>query len=205
MSIRQRPATTSGMPGPGKRRGQGIDEVSRVALSKRIWAVLGGLTILLIITSAGMFMARGELESVRSALRQAETRVNEAELRLKDALVDKQQVIREITAQGNRIAESTLGEEKARSALSALSSDAKAAEKRVGDLKARLAKSQKQLRALRKENAALSTVKAELAVLTDELDETRARLEQTGAEMERFRALAEPYSARPQGTWQPGQ
>jgi len=205
MSIRQRPATTSGIPGPGKRRGQGIDEVSRVALSKRIWAVLGGLTFLLIITGAGMFMAWGELESLRSALRQAETRVNEAELRLKDALVDKQQVIREISAQGNRIAESALGEEKARTALSAVSSDAKAAEKRLGALKARLAKSQKQIRALRKENAALSTVKAELAVLTGELDETRARLEQTRAEMERFRALAEPYSARPQGTRQPGQ
>jgi chromosome segregation ATPase len=152
-----------------------------------------------------MFMAWGELESVRSALRQAETRVNEAELRLKDALDDKQQVIREISAQGNRIAESALGEEKARSALTAVSSDAKAVEKRLGALKARLAKSQKQLRALRKENAALSTVKAELAVLTGELDETRAMLEQTQAEMERYRALAEPYGARPQSTRQPGQ
>lgn len=202
MSIKRRAArTASAMPKTGREMG----EVSRVAVSKRIWAVLGILTILLIITGAGMFMAWGELESFRSALRQAETRVNEAELRLKDALDDKQQVIREISAQGNRIAESALGEEKARSALTAVSSDAKAAEKRLGALKARLAKSQRQLRALRKENAALSTVKAELAVLTGELDETRAMLEQTQAEMERYRALAEPYGARPQSTRQPGQ
>lgn len=205
MSMRNRPATAAGMPGAGKRRGQGVDEVSRVALSKRIWAVLGVLTLLLIITGTGLFLARGELADVRWALLQAESRAKDSKLRLKDALNDKQLVIKELSAQGNRLAEFSRGEEKAKSALASISTSAETSEKRLANLKARLAKAQRQLRAERQKNAALSTIKAEAVLLTRELDETRATLEQTRVEMERFRALAEPYSVRPQSTGQPGQ
>lgn len=205
MSMRNRPATVAGMPGAGKRRGQGIDEVSRVALSKRIWAVLGVLTLLLIITGTGLFLARGELADVRWALLQAESRAKESELRLKDARDDKQQVFKELSAQGNRLAEFSRSEEKAKSALASISTSTETSEKRLADLKARLAKAQRQLRAERQKNDALSTIKAEAVLLTRELDETRATLEQTRMDMERFRALAEPYSVRPQSTGQPGQ
>ncbi len=205
MVTKSRPATASAMPGAGQGRGQGLNEVSRVAISARIWAALGILIILLMFTGVGMFMARGELENVRSALQQAEARVKQSDLRLKDAMDDKQQVIKELGAQGNRIARSTLGEEQARSALAAVSTDAQASQKRLADLKAHLAKAQRQLRALRKENATLSTLQEEVAALTGELYETRATLEQTQRELERMRALAEPYSAGAQRTGPPAQ
>lgn len=198
MSMKTRPTTSSEIPGAGQGIGQGrdvgMDEVSRVAISTRIWAAFGVLTLLLVVTGVGLFMTRGELAGVSSALRQAESRAKESAMRLNDALEDKQQVIKELSAQGNRLAEFSRGEEKAISALTAVSTGAEATQKRLGELKARLAKSQRQVRALRRENAALGTVKAELVVLTGELEETRARLEQTRAEMERYRALAEPYN-----------
>ena len=198
MSLKSRSATASAMPGAG----QGLDEVSRVEISARIWAALGILTILLVVTGAGLFMARNELGIVRAALLQAESKAKETDLRLKDALYDKQQVIKELATQGNRIAESSIGEEKARSALAEVSTDAEATQKHLANLKALLAKSQKQVRALRKENAQMSTLKAEMTVLTGELDETRASLEQTEADLTRLRILAEPYSAGPQRTGQ---
>ena len=198
MSMKTRPAT-SGMPGArqgrGRGIGQGIDDVSRVAISNRIWVALGVLAMLFIFAGVGLFMARGELAGVKSALRQAEGRAKESELRLKDALDDKQQVIRELAAQGNRLAEFSREEEKARSALTAVSSDAEATQKLLADLKSRIAKSQRQVQALRKENAELATVKAEMAVLKGELNKARARLEQAETELQRLQSDAEPYRA----------
>ncbi len=198
MSMKSRPATASAQHGAG----HGLDEVSRVAISYRVWAALGVLTLLLGITSVGLLMARSELGGVKTALQQAETSAKESQLRLRDALDDKQQVIKELSAQGNRLAEFSRDEEKARSALTVVSTGAEATQKHVADLKARLAKSRAQVRALRKENASLGTVKAEMAVLTGELDEMRTRLEQSEAKLNQLRSAAEPYSAAPRQSGQ---
>lgn len=179
-----------------------------MALSKRIWVILTVLAGLLIYTGIGMISARSQLDGVTSALSQAETRVKETEVKLTDALADKEQaladkqeILREISAQGQRIAESSQGEEKARAALAAVSYSAETAEKNIAardreiaDLKARLAR-------VRKENGALSKLKAQVATLKAELRLARATQENTLAELERLRAAAEPYSptAHPAG------
>jgi chromosome segregation ATPase len=199
MSVKNKPTQTSRMRGarpagfPGRKAE--VDEVTRVAVSTRIWSLLLVLFLLLAVTAVSLFMSRDELANLRSSLQQAESKARESSLRLKDALDGKQQVIKELAAQGSRLAEFSRGEEKAKSALTAASSGVEANEKALAGLKASLAKTRKQIRALRKENAALSTVKAEMAVLTSELDEMRSKLEQSEAEVSRLRVLAEPYSA----------
>lgn len=199
MAVKNKPTQSSRMrgarPASNPERNTEVDEVTRVAVSTRIWSLLLVLFLLLAVTAVSLFMSRDELVNLRSSLQQAESKARESDLRLKDALDDKQQVIKELAAQGNRLAEFSRGEEKAKSALTAASTGAEENEKAVVGLKARLAKTRKQLRVLRKENAALSTIKAEMSVLTSELDEMRTKLEQSEAEVSRLRVLAEPYSA----------
>ncbi|MHA1164901.1 MAG: hypothetical protein ACTSP0_04875 [Alphaproteobacteria bacterium] len=208
MSMRKKSAGGSAIP----ERERGIDEVSQAALSKRIWVILTVLAGLLIYTGIGMITAQGQLDGVTSALQRAETRAKETGLKLIDALADKEQaladkqeILREISAQGQRIAESTQGEEKARAALAAVSSGAETAEKNIAardreiaDLKARLARSRT---ALRKADGARSKLMAEVAALKAELRFARTTQENTLAELERLRAAAEPYSptANPAG------
>lgn len=199
MAVKNKQTQSSRMRGArlasNPERNAEVDEVTRVAVSTRIWSLLLVLFLLLAVTAVSLFMSRDELVNLRSSLQQAESKARESDLRLKDALDDKQQVIKELAAQGNRLAEFSRGEEKAKSALTAASTGAEENEKAVVGLKARLAKTRKQLRVLRKENAALSTIKAEMSVLTSELDEMRTKLEQSEAEVSRLRVLAEPYSA----------
>jgi predicted RNase H-like nuclease (RuvC/YqgF family) len=148
------------------------------------------MAVLLTFTGVTLIMTRSEVGDVKAALQRAESQVKETDLRLQDALNDKQQVIKELGAQGNRLAEFSRDEEKARSALTAVSTGAEATQKSLAKLRA-------QLRALRKENAELRTLKAEMVLLTGELDETRLRLEQAEAKLQQLRAAAEPYSAGP--------
>ena len=194
MNTKTKLTESSAIPDPGQGVGEGVNEVSRVAISTRVWAVLGILTILLVSTGVGLIKARGKIKDLRSALQQAQFKAEEAEVQIKNALADKNLMIKELSAQGNRLTEFSLSEEQARSELTSVSTGVETSEKRLADLKSRLAKSQRRLRALRRKNAALARV----------LNETRAKQKKTQTEMERYRALAEPYNVDVQRARQPG-
>ena len=201
MSLRKKTDQSSAMP----EAGQGIDDDSQAALSKRIWVLLIVMAGLLIYASYGMITARGQLEGVTSALQKSQTRAKENELKLRDALAgkeqalaDKQEILKEISAQGQRIAQSTQGEEKARAALAAVSTGAETAEKNIAardreiaDLKARLKRTRN---AMRKIEGSLIKLKTEIATLKTELKFARTTQESALAELERLRVAAEPYS-----------
>ena len=113
-------------------------------------------------------------------------------------MADKQEILREISAQGQRIAESTQGEEKARAALAAVSTGAQTAEKNIAardreiaDLKKRLTRTRNKLR---KAEGALNNLKTENATVKTELRYMRTTQESAVAELERLKAEAEPYS-----------
>lgn len=194
MNTKTKLTETSAMQEPGEGVGEEINKVSRVAISTRVWAVLGILTILLVATGVGLIKVRGKNRDLRSALQQAQFKVEEAEVQIENALADKNLMIKELSAQGDRLTEFSLSEEQARSELTSVTTGVETSEKRLAELKSRLAKSQRRLRALRRKNA----------VLTRILNETRARQKKTQTEMERYRALAEPYNVDVQRARQPG-
>lgn len=180
-------------------RGQAMDAESRVSVSLRIWAALAILTALLIYTGIGMFQARGELEKTNAALRQAEGKAKEIDLVLKhtldqkeQALADKQLLMKELSAQGNRLAEFSQGEEKAKSALAVAFTSMEAADKRIAALTREVADLKKSLAAARKGR---SKLKAEVSVLKTDLGAMRTELENTQTELQQSRAAAEPYRA----------
>ena len=187
MNMKTKLTEASAIPEPGQGVGEGANEVPRVAISVRVWAVLGILTILLVGTGVGLIKDRGKIKDLKSALQQTQFRVEEADVRIKNALADKNLMIKELSAQGDRLTEFSLSEEQARSELTSVSTGVETSEKR-------LAKSQRRLRALRRKNA----------VLTRVLNETRAKQKKTQTEMERYRALAEPYNVDVQRARQPG-
>jgi len=195
MNMKTKLTETSAIPEPGQGVGEGVNKVSRVAISTRVWAVLGILTILLVATGVGLIKARGKIKNLKSALQLAQFRVEETDVQIKNALADKNLMIKELSAQGDRLTEFSLSEEQARSELTSVTTGVETSEMRLTDLKSRLAKSQRRLRALRRKNA----------VLTRVLNETRARQKKTQTEMERYRALAEPYNVDVQRARQPGQ
>ncbi len=195
MSMRNRSAEAAAVAGPER----AVDMEPRVSLSLLIWVVLAILSGLLIFTGLGMFQARGELEKTNAALRQVESRANETDLLLKhalaqkeQALADKRQVIKELSAQGNRLAEFSQGEEKAKSALAVAFTGTEAAQKRIAAMTREVADLKKNLAAARKGQ---SQLKAEFSALKADLAATRAQLANTQAELQRARIAAEPYRA----------
>lgn len=178
----------SAIPKPGR----GIDEESVARISKRIWVIFAILIGLQIYTAIGMISARSQLESVMTALQQAETRVKQTDLKLADALVDKEQeqadrkaMLNEISAQGQIIEKSSKGEEKAEK-------QSAARDREIADLKARLARTRN---ARGKADVRVSKLMAEVAALKTEAGFARSREENIVAELERLKAIAEPYRA----------
>ncbi len=201
MSMRKKSTRGPAMPETGR----GMDEGARAVVSKWIWAVLAVLAGLQIYAGIGMYTARGQVESITAALQRAENRVKITGIKLSDALADKEQaladkqeILSEISAQGQRIAESSQGEEKARAALAAVSYGAETAEKTIAaqnselaDLKTRLARAHS---AMRKADGNAKRLKTQITALKSQLDDARAKQENTVGELERLRAAAEPYS-----------
>lgn len=182
-------------------------EVYQASVSKRIWVALAVLGGLLVLTGVGMIQARSELASVRAGLRQAEARADESAALLKSAQADKEAIMDELATQGTLIAQSSRGEEKARSELDALASSVEAEKKRSAKLAAEVKKLKKRLvKAKGGANQALAKARAEAAALQEDLNHTRSRLQDAVAEMERLRAIAEPYrTTTPQSIEQPAQ
>jgi cell shape-determining protein MreC len=174
--------------------GRGTNEDTRAALSKRIWVILSVLTGLLIYTGIGMVTARGQLDDVTSALQQAEARAKETGLKLTDALADKQEILKEISAQGQRIAASSQAEEKARAALATASFGAQTAEKNIAARNREIADLKTRLSQARTASRKAASLKAEVKTLKEALREARSVQDNTMAEVERLRAVAEPYS-----------
>jgi len=201
MSLRKKNHQTSAMPETEQR----LDEDGQAVLSKRIWAILIVMTGLLVFTGISMITAKGRLEGITSALQRAQTKAKDSEMKLIDALADKEQamadkqeILREVSAQGQRIAESTQGEEKARAALAAVSTGAQTAEKNIAardreiaDLKQRLIRTRNKLR---KSEGALNNLRTEIATVKTELRFLRTTQESAMAELKRLKAEAEPYS-----------
>ena len=187
MSVRRKPA-----PNARPLSGHAVHQETRVVgVSRRIWAALAVLVILLIYTGTSMIGARSDLETVRAAMQQAQAKARENALALENALelkeqalADKRQLVKELAAQGNRLAEFSRQEEKAKSALAHVSSGAEEAEQRISNLQARLAEAR----------GARATLEEEVAALQTALDGTRAELEKARAELKRLRSEAAPYS-----------
>lgn len=201
MSMRKKTARGPAMPETGR----GIDAESQASLSKRIWVIFAVLAGLLLYAGYGMISAQSQLEGVTSALTESQSRIKQAELKLshaladKDqALADKQEILREISAQGQRIADSSQGEENARAALAAVSSGAETAEKNITarnheitDLKKRLERAEN---AKRKADGSVKRLSAQVMSLKSQLGDERAIQEDILGELARLRAAAEPYS-----------
>ncbi|GBE43435.1 hypothetical protein BMS3Bbin10_01512 [bacterium BMS3Bbin10] len=195
MVVRNRPGETPAMAGPDR----AMDLEPRVSVSLLIWAVLAILSGLAIFAGAGMFQARSALDKTSAALARAEGKAKETDLLLKhaldqkeQALADKRQVIKELSAQGNRLAEFSQGEEKAKSALAVAFTGTEAAQKRIAALTREVADLKKNLAAAR---GGRSKLTAEISALKTDLAAARAELEMTRAELQRSRAAAEPYRA----------
>lgn len=201
MSASKQPTPAhSGQPG------QDVDSGTRViGVSRRIWIAFVVLIALLGYTGVSMFMARSELRELRSYARVTKLKLEHVRAEKDQALADKQQIIKELSEQGNRLAEFSRGEEQAKSALAAASSGAEEAEKLLSDLKARLTKAEKLARSASGAQAELKKLKEEVLALQTALDGTRAELEATQAELEKARAAAEPYSSNAQQPGGPGQ
>lgn len=172
-------------PLAGQRTGLATQPDTRVVgVSRRIWIALAALIFVIGFTGFGMMRANNELDEARAALREARSQAKENSLALKhalaekeQALADKQHLVKELAAQGNRLAEFSRGEEKAKSKLEL---SAEQADRQLADLKARLAQAERNVTAL-----------------TAELEMARDEMENARAEMERLRAALEPYSNRP--------
>ena len=181
-------------------RGKALDAEPRVSLSLLIWVILAILSALAIFAGLGLFQARSQLAKTSAALVKAESRAKEADLLLKHALdqkelalADKRQMIKELSAQGNRLAKFSQGEEKAKSALAVAFTGTEAAQKRIAALKREVADLKKSLAAARggrnKLNTEISALKTSLGIL-------RTQLENTQGELQRAKAAAEPYRAQ---------
>lgn len=166
-----------------------------MAVSARIWIVLAVLAGLLVAAGTGLVISRGKLAKARDALGQAQTKMRETDLMLKNALADKELVIKELSAQGSLIAQTSRGEEKARSALAALSSDAQSAEKRIAALNSEVKTLKARLAKARKAAGAARRLKEDITALTLELEQTRGALDKTRSELDRLKAATEPYRA----------
>lgn len=183
---------------PGAERGGGSDgtrgptgrEVAeyRVSVSRRVWLVFGVLAILVLAASAGMVLARGELSGVQDALRKAELRAQEAERKLKDAIADKEVMMRELAVQGTLVEKSGKSEERRA-----------AAEKRAAELEAEVESLKAQLAKAKKPDGDADRLRTELEAVKSELGVTLVRLAEAQAELQRLRSGAprpyrQPYS-----------
>lgn len=158
-------------------------EVRVVGISRRIWAILAIMGLLAVAFAFAYFRTQGALDSARAALKEAQEKVKVTEIALdlandakEQAIADREQLVKELAAQGDKLAEFSRGEEQAKSEAVQASSGVEAAQRRIASLRSKL-------KAAEKANTAL---KAELEVL-------RAELEQARADVELWRERAEPY------------
>lgn len=170
-----------------------MDDSYRVSVSMRVWLALGVLVALLIYTSISMFLARSELNEAKASLAAAEAKVKENDLMLKNALADKEQVMKELAVQGSLIAQSSRGEEKARSELATLTESAEEAQQRAAALAKQVKSLKAQLATARKRNAAVAGIREDSENMKTAIADLRARLQSALTEIERLRPLAEPY------------
>ncbi len=158
-------------------------EVRVVGISRRIWVLLIILTLLFAAAAFAYVRTQGALDTTRTALERALEKTRESEIALRhaieakeQAIADKEQLVKELSAQGDKLAEFSRGEEKAKSEAAQAFSGAEAAKKRIAGLKARL-----------------TAAEAEITALTAELAVMRTALEKANADVELWRSRAEPY------------
>lgn len=184
MKTKNRPKGLSRAEHPGAGEGLMVEpEVRVVGVSRRIWSILVVLLLLVVGLAFVYFRAHTELDRSRIALDQALEQAKLAEIALKhetdakeQAIADREQLVKELSAQGDKLVEFSRGEEQAKSQAVQASTGVQAAEKRISTLKAKLKSAEKQITGLT----------AELEVLRTELDQARA-------DVEIWRARAEPY------------
>lgn len=172
-------ASRSGGPpiaGPGERV---------VGISRRIWTVLAFLLLIAAAAAFAFFRTQGALDTTRAALKEAQTNLNAAQIALRhaneaktQAIADREQLVKELSAQGDKLAEFSRGEEKAKTQAAQASTGIEAVRRQNKELKKKLAATEK-----------------DITALTAELEVTRAALEQARADVELWRSRAEPYGS----------
>src|SRR5680860_814963 len=108
-----RPGTDGGaMIGP---------EVRVIGVSRRIWIILGVMALLVVGLALAYFRAQGALDTTSETLKTAIESAKMAEIALKheteakeQAIADREQLVKELSAQGDRLAEFSRGEEQAK-------------------------------------------------------------------------------------------
>lgn len=175
-------ATRGGGGGNGNRTGREV-EVYRVSVSRRVWVAFAILSVIVLLASIGMVMARGELSGVKVALQRAEARAAEADRKLQDALADKQTLMSELAVQGTLAEKSVQGEEKRA-----------AAEKRSAALAAEVKELKGQLAQVRKGEGASDKLRTELEAVKAELGVTLVKLAEAQAELQRMRGVNQPFN-----------
>lgn len=158
-------------------------EVRVVGVSRRIWVVLAVMALLVVALAFAYFRAQGALDRARLALNQSleQSKLVEISLKLEtqakeQAIADREQLVKELSAQGDKLAEFSRGEEQAKSKAVQASTGVQAAEKRISTLKSKLKSAEK-----------------EITVLTAELEVLRTELDRARADVEIWRSRAEPY------------
>lgn len=160
------------------------EDIHVVGISRRIWVSFAVLTLLLFATAIGLFMAWGERSGLREALEQTHLKLKETRISLehareaeKQALADKELLVKELSAQGTTLAEISRGEEQVKSQLEKVSSGQKSAEKIIANLKKKLEQAEN-----------------DVTALTAQLEIARGELEAVREEMRQLKRQTEPYS-----------
>lgn len=163
--------------------GTGAD-VQVIGVSRRIWALLTVLALVACGVAFAFFRAQGALDAARTALSQAQAEIAELRLSLKhatdareDAMADKELLVKELAAQGEKLAEFSRGEEQAKSQAERASSGVQSAREEINTLKSRLEQAQQNITAL-----------------TAELEITRTELQGALEEIARLQREAAPYT-----------
>lgn len=173
------------------RRGSGANvsggadtDLRVVGVSRRIWALFGVLVLLACGVAFAFFRAQGALDSSRDALKQARDELAELRVTLKhaneakeNAMADKELLVKELSAQGDKLAEFSRGEEQAKTEAERASSGVKSAKQQVKTLTARLEQAQRDVTALQAE-----------------LEVTRTELRQALDQIARLKREAAPYT-----------
>jgi len=158
-------------------------EVRVVGISRRIWAILAIMSLLVVGLAFAYFRAQGALDTSRTTLNQAIEQAKLVEIALKheteakeQAIADREQLVKELSSQGDKLAEFSRGEEQAKTQAEQASTGVEAAEKRIMTLRVKLKAAGK-----------------EITALTSELEVMRGELDRARADVEIWRSKAEPY------------
>lgn len=175
---------SSGRQRAGNIAGGADTDVRVVGVSRRIWVLFGVLVLLASGVAFAFFRSQGALDSTSTALRQARNELAELRISLKhaneateNAMADKELLVKELAAQGEKLAEISLGEEQAKTEAERASSGVKSARQQVKALSSRLEQAQRDVTALQAE-----------------LEVTRTELRQALEEIVRLKREAAPYT-----------